>query len=460
MKTNVRRTTQPPIYTHEGAQAVRIDAEAELRRSVMACMLWESSFYESGVEIAKRIFDLVPLVGLEKTAAIAVEARERMHLRHAPLLLCVAMTKHFQGKLVGDTITRVIQRADELAEILALYWSVNTRKTTGAPKLPQNLQMLKAKPTRACPLSKQLKRGVAGAFAKFNEYHFGKYDRDGAVRLRDALFLTHPKPLGERESLYKAIAECTLAVPDTWETALSGGADKKTAFERLIAERKLGAMALLRNLRGMLEAGVGLDVLRGALAECQADRVLPFRFIAAARHAPKLEPELEATMFRCLSEHEKLAGRTCIVVDNSGSMADRISSRSEMTRFDAAGALAMLLREICEDLLVISFSTSAAIVPARHGFALRDAIHRATPIGCTNTDTALALAEHEGYDRIIVITDEQSHQTIRRPLAESKAYFINVAAYENGIGYGAWRHIDGWSESVVDYVLEVERGAR
>ena len=36
-------------------------------------------------------------------------------------------------------------------------------------------------------------------------------------------------------------------------------------------------------------------------------------------------------------------------------------------------------------------------------------------------------------------------------------YVINVASYRNGIGYGTWTHIDGWSESVVEYIRELER---
>ena len=41
--------------THEGAPAVAISPELALRRSVLACMLWENEFYESGVAIAGRI---------------------------------------------------------------------------------------------------------------------------------------------------------------------------------------------------------------------------------------------------------------------------------------------------------------------------------------------------------------------------------------------------------------------
>ena len=54
---------------------------------MLACLLWESQFYEDGVEIAGRIAELVPKVAAEKVAALAIEAREQMKLRHVPLLL-------------------------------------------------------------------------------------------------------------------------------------------------------------------------------------------------------------------------------------------------------------------------------------------------------------------------------------------------------------------------------------
>ena len=74
--------------THEGAPARNISTELQLRRSVLACLLWESQFYENGVEIAGRIAELVPKVDAEKVAALAVEAREQMKLRHAPFCSC------------------------------------------------------------------------------------------------------------------------------------------------------------------------------------------------------------------------------------------------------------------------------------------------------------------------------------------------------------------------------------
>ena len=46
-----------------------------------------------------------------------------MKLRHAPLWVVREMARHDGHKaLVADTLAKVIQRADELAEFLALYW--------------------------------------------------------------------------------------------------------------------------------------------------------------------------------------------------------------------------------------------------------------------------------------------------------------------------------------------------
>src|SRR6266404_758232 len=80
--------------THEGTPARNISPELQLRRSVLACLLWENQFYEDGVEIAGRIAELVPKVAAEKVAALAVEAREQMKLRHAPLALVREMARH------------------------------------------------------------------------------------------------------------------------------------------------------------------------------------------------------------------------------------------------------------------------------------------------------------------------------------------------------------------------------
>lgn len=156
-------TARQSVRTHEGATAKHINPYQQLRRTVMSCMLWENQFYENGVSIADRIKALVPQVDALDVAALAVEARTEMKLRHVPLLLVRELVRHpnRKGVKVGQAIANVIQRADELTEFLAIYWMDGR-----------------------VPLAKQVKVGLAMAFQKFDAYQLAKYDRGDAIRLR------------------------------------------------------------------------------------------------------------------------------------------------------------------------------------------------------------------------------------------------------------------------------------
>jgi len=426
--------------THEGAPAQTFGPEALLRRSVMNCMLWENSFYEDGQSIADRIMALVPQVDPQTTATIAIEAREKANLRHVPLLIVRAMVASAGHRpFVANTLARIIRRPDELTEFLAMYWS---------DALGLHQQRKKR------PLPAQVKKGLAKAFTRFDAYQLAKYDREGPVRLRDVLFLTHAKPADAAQAeVWKQLIDGKLATPDTWETQLSSGADKKETFARLITERKLGALALLRNLRNMCEAGIERPTIAQALNDMNAERVLPYRFIAAARHVPDLEPELESAMMRRLAGHRSLSGTTRLLIDVSGSMEHRLSSKSDLTRLDAACGLAILAREICEHVEIFTFSNEVKKVLPRRGFALRDAIvnsqpHQGTLLGRAVRDVDLEEA------RLIVLTDEQSADQVLAP--KGRGYMINVASYRNGVGNGDWLRIDGFSESVIDWIIAME----
>jgi 60 kDa SS-A/Ro ribonucleoprotein len=428
-----RIVRRAPVFTHEGAPARHITPEEQLRRLVLTCMLWESQFYVDGTSISDAIASAVAKVPADVAARIAIEAREEQKLRHAPLWIVRQMAAlETHRALVASTLERVIQRADELAEFVALYWKDGRQ-----------------------PLSAQVKKGLAAAFGRFDEYQLAKYNRDGAVKLRDLLFLCHAKPRDEEQAaLWRKLVDGTLATPDTWEVNLSAGADKRETFERLIRERKLGALALLRNLRNMRQSGVDRDLVAEALVSTRVDRVLPFRFIAAARAVPEWEDLIEPAMLAVAASQQKLAGRTVLLVDVSGSMDASISARSDMNRIDAACGLAVLLREICDEIVVMTFSDRTVTVPPRRGFALRDAIVQSQPHFSTNLGAAVLAAGRIRSERLIVLTDEQSHDQV--PAPASRGYMINVASYQNGVGYGSWTHIDGWSESVVKFITALE----
>lgn len=465
-----------PVYTAEGARGFKGNYEQQLRRLAMCCMLWEDNFYIDGQHVSKLIAELIHKTSLAKCAEIAIEAREQSKLRHLPLLIVREMARHpaltKSPRVVSETLARVIQRPDELTEFLAIYWKDGK-----------------------CPLSKQVKLGLAQAFTKFNEYSLAKYNRKGKdVSLKDVLFLCHSKPAdvpaeaqkwnkASRQTLIKqddyTVAKISqahrpngftpgellyckliydqLQTPDTWEVELSAGKDKKETFTRLMAENKLGDLAFLRNLRNMVEAGVPVQDIWYYGEQRKWGRVLPFRFIAAARVIPHFEPHLERWMLSCLEEQPKLPGTTGLLIDVSGSMfGTRISAKSDLDRFDAAAALAILGRELCQFARVFSFSQKLVEVPPRSGFALRDALCTSQPHGGTYLGQALqAMSQTDKYDRIIVLTDEQSQDTI--PQIDGNVYIINVASNKNGVASrGRVERIDGWSETVFDFIQRSE----
>jgi len=463
------KTAKAKVFTAEGGKAVNVGKALQLQRLLNACLLWEDNFYSDGETVADAMRKLVREVPAQKVAELAIKAREEQKLRHAPLLIVYEMTLASEDhrRLVGDTLARVIQRPDEITEFVAIYYKLGGGKR---------------------PLSKQVKKGLAAAFNKFNEYSLAKYNRDKDIKLADVLALVHAKPKDKEQGLlfaklankdhlpkktkfaqfpvantYRALNKefVGLQTPDTWEVALSGGADKKETFTRLINEGNLGGLAMLRNLRNMQEAGVTDATIKKGLSEMNTERVLPFRFISAAKYAPKFEAHLEQAMFKCLSGHAKLPGKTVLLVDVSGSMDGGISRKSDLQRVDAAVALAMLLRETCEDCVVYSFSDNEVLVPTRRGFALAEAIkksqyHSGTYLG--RSATAVARAEKDA-DRVIVISDEQAHDNVTNPFQKvgAKAYMINVATERYGVGYrNGWNHIDGWSEACVDYIVAME----
>ena len=457
--SSINRTVPRMTTNSVGTSVKPITPEMQLRRLTLAHMLWEDQFYVDGVSNAQFLANTLKVIDPKSAQAIAVEAREKYKLRHVPLFIMRELAR--VGKLEAKALAAVIQRPDEIGEFISLYWKDKKQ-----------------------PLANQVKKGLAQAFSKFNEYQFAKWNKNSAaVKLRDALFLVHAKPKDEAQTeLFKKIASDTLETPDTWETELSAGADKKATFTRLMQEKKLGALAFLRNLRNMEQAGVDESMIRSYAKTVNTDRVLPFRFIAAARHAKRYEDMLEEMMLRSLQSHEKLPGRTVLVIDTSGSMGQRVSSKSELTCLDAAAALAILAREICEEVVIYATAGSdgqrkhaTMLIPPRRGFALSEyiaSVEVQRTIGSGGIFFVQAMDYIAGkekgnkIDRVIVFTDEQDTSEYGRNFNPSMAkrladgarnYVVNVGTNKNGINSKEWESITGFSEAVIDYIQESEK---
>jgi 60 kDa SS-A/Ro ribonucleoprotein len=114
----------------------------------------------------------------------------------------------------------------------------------------------------------------------------------------------------------------------------------------------------------------------------------------------------------------------------------------------------MLCAEVCQQLTIFTFATYVEKQATVSGFGLYDAIKRA-PTGGTDTRAAVEQAKKLKPDRIIVITDEQSHTLVPEP--GCKGYIMNVASYQHGIGYGPWVTITGFSEQLIRFITEYEK---
>ncbi len=240
MKFNQLFKNRTVTKNYEGSKAFTMTKEMELYSAVVTTSL-EKTTYENVTDRYKRIRKLVRACEPKFVAQLAVYARTEMNLRSIPIILAVELGKIHKGDdLVSKTIYYVIQRADEITEVLAYYQYANKRDSE--KKLNR--------------LSKQVQKGVAKAFLKFDEYQFAKYNRKTEVTLKDALFLTHPKADSEdQQAVFNKLVNDNLAVPYTWEVELSAvgqtsfaNADEKAKavtakWEELIDSRKIGYLA-------------------------------------------------------------------------------------------------------------------------------------------------------------------------------------------------------------------------
>jgi len=436
-----------------GIKSAKQDNISMLRRTVLANLLWEKNAYVDGITTAQQIAELIPKCNPKEVANLAIETRLVQKLRHTPLFIAVEMLKHKEHKkYVADVLAKVITRADMLTDFLAIYQVQNGGKLK--------------------PIAAQAKKGLGNAFNNFSEYQLAKYDRDAAIKLRDVLFLVHAKPQQGKEELFSKIANRELKTPDTWEVSLSTGKDKKQTWTRLIEEGKIGGLAMLRNIRNMMEASVDKKVINRGLETLKSQMLLPLDFLKTARINPEFSREIEDAMIGSYANLPRIPGKTLFVLDRSGSMNARVSDKSDFTRLDQAMAMAMLAANQCEDYTLVCTAgadhnwthTTELIKYPKKGFDIADQI-KGLKIGYGGIFTRQALEWCEKnvgkvFDRIIVFSDSQDmdrKNKIPKPFGKYN-YICDVSAHKNGVNYkGVWTaEISGHSEHFLTYIAAYE----
>jgi 60 kDa SS-A/Ro ribonucleoprotein len=489
----LKNRQQNTLTNYEGAKAFALTPELELYTAVATAAL-TPGFYESADAGLQRMWELIAKTDAKFVARLAVYAREQMYLRSVPIVLAVELAKQHNGDgLVSALTARIVQRADEITELLAYYTMANGR---------EDIKQLNK-------LSKQLQKGLAEAFNRFDEYQFAKYNRNTVVKLKDALFLVHPKPKNDvQQALFNKIVKDGLQIPYTWEVELSAlGQQKydsielkqqtvKEKWEELIFSNKMGYMALLRNLRNILEAGVSnealtqvINYLTSANAVAKS-RQLPFRFLSAYRELKELKSGHASRVLDALEEAVLLTAiniagydenmRVVIAADVSGSMQTPVSAKSKVQRFDIGLMLAMLLQSRCANVITGMFGNTWKVinVPKKNILAnVMEFHHREGEVGY-NTNGYLVIEDllhrRKAVDKVMIFTDAQlwnsnnsNHiadlwKQYKQIAPGAKMYLFDLAGYGNtplNILNNDVYLVAGWSDKIFDVLRAIENGS-
>lgn len=395
-----------------------------------------------------------------------------MNLRTVPIVLIGILAQH-DKKHIKQAIKEVLTRPDQLKDFVAYLNSVN-------PRLVKTLN--------------QVKKALASRFATFNEYQLAKYNGGkGKIKLRDILLITHPKPADKEQSaLWKRLLDDKLATPQTWETQLSKDGNTAEVWDKLIAEKSLGYMAGLRNLRNIVNAkATRLPELLTMLRD--PDRVakskqFPFRFYSAYNELkyincpPGVLTAIAEALQLSIKNVPELDGNTFTSADNSGSMHRRISEKSSMTLCDVANLMQAIFRSRNSNTITSVFGENFAVVNV-----LADTPAVTNVDTFKNTDVGHAtegwkavryLCESKTFvDRVIIFTDCQlwnsnpfgGRYTIsdwadryRRDInADCWFHIVNLAEYGTSplLPRRRVNLISGFSEKILSYIQLVESGA-
>lgn len=400
-----------------GGEAHAQSGKLELA-SLMLTSMFQPQYYQKPDAQLNRLRELV-LTKVEPrfAAKTALYARKEAGMRSVSHVAAAELAHAVKGQeWMARFLEKVVHRPDDALEILAYYLAVHGR-----------------------PIPNSLKKGLGRALSKFDEYQLAKYRKAAAdLSLVDAVNLLHPP---HSEALRKLV-KGTLAPAETWETRLTQAgmapaedADaretlKKEAWVDLVAHRKIGYFALLRNLRNIMETAP--EVVSEAAAMLVDEKlirkslVLPFRFQTAMDMLEK-ESKLPgiAKILGALSDAveislanvPKFPGKTLVALDGSGSM---------MGKPIKIGALftAVLAKAGAGDVDVMLFSNDAKYVALN----LRDSVltlskHLQGKVQSAGTDFHVIFqTARRAYERIVILSDMQAWIGHTTPAADLAAY--------------------------------------
>ncbi len=450
-----------------GGESYSESPELELA-SILLTSFAQDQYYRSADDTLTRVRALIE--GLpDKTfaAKVAVYARNELGMRSITHAVAGEIARLVHGeKWTRTFFSKIVHRPDDMMEILAYCYNKCGMKTE----------------------PNALKKGFADALGRFDAYALAKYRGEGnAVSLVDVVNLVHPKPTEKNRDALSALIGGTLKSTDTWEAKLTEAgksaesdedkaAAKAEAWAEMVKSRKIGFMALLRNLRNILQCAP--DVVDAACEMLVDEKlirkslVMPFRFntayevIGARGDGGKVLSAISEALDKSLANVPELPGKTLVVLDDSGSMD------GQPIRIGSLFAAA-LYKAMDADFLRFSNDASYRSFDRRDtAMSIARQIVSGMAFGGTNFPSIFERA-NRGYDRIIILSDMQGWMGCHTPAKAFAAYKsqhgCNPHVYSFDLaGYGTLQFpepnvycLAGMSDKVFDLMklLETDRQA-
>lgn len=460
--TNTIKTTNK-----EGHTAYSMSDKSKLVTQVLTSFFNEQKFYSSDdsdmIETIKRVIKK----DADFVSRLAVFARREFNMRSVAHVLTAYLAHESEGKpYTRSTINGITVRGDDVTELMSFYLS-----------------------TFGKPIPNAMRKGINDAFSRFDEYTLAKYKGDGkGVKMRDLAILCHPAPKDEAQSaLWKRLLEGTLATPVTWETQLSANGNNRETWEKLIDSGKVGYMALLRNLRNIINAKPrNIEKVWETIENPEAvkrSRQLPFRFLSAYRQVGNIAGSrgidaLESAVEASVANMPRLKGTTVIAVDVSGSMSSTVSAKSDIKCVDIGLMLGLIANRMCDNSIFYTFDDTIKRYPLSRRTNILETVARHNAWG-GGTNMGLPFDEmirnKVQADRIIVISDNMcnmgrtwfNHKTVQT-LADEYRRITGNDIWVHAVdlqGYGTQQFhgdktniVAGWSEKLFDFIRIAEAG--
>lgn len=460
------QTNSIKTVNRSGNQAYAMTDKAKLVTQVLTSFFNEAKFYGDNSEELVRTLQAVIKTDPAFVASLAVVARREFHMRSVAHVLTGYLAHEPEGKpYVRHTVKGVALRGDDLTEIMSFYLA-----------------------TFGKPIPNSLKKGIADVLGTLDEYTLAKYKGSGkSLKMKDLFCLCRPLPKDEAQSaMWKRCLEDKLAVPVTWETQLSAKGNKAATWEALIDSGKVGYMALLRNLRNILQARPrNIDKVWRTIADPEAVRrsqQLPFRFLSAYKEINQMADSraleaLEDAARASVANMPRWDGTTVIAVDVSGSMGSRISAKSEVRCFEIAVMLGLMANQLCDNSIFYIFNDKIHKVAVSRKTGILYAATHFEYGGFTNMYLPFEkmITDKVEADRIIILSDNECNAT--STWGNRKPVQVLADEYREKSGRDIWVHavdlegygtqqfhgpktniIAGWSERALDFIRLAEQG--